>query len=176
TLSRRILSRRAQVATLLTEADWLHAADPELMLTHLRALSGISPRKLRLWGCACVRRVWDRLTDENSRVSVAISEAFAHGMVSTQELAIEFEKASTASVISDGPDLIEEDDDDGMTHCSFTIVYDSPARAAAETASTDVNDVALVLGSLRIDDTEEAKAQATLLRHIVGNPWRPLVS
>jgi hypothetical protein len=70
--------------------------------------------------------------------------------------------------------------DSGLAHCSFTtvsqeIVYDSAARVAAETANIDVHDVAVALGSLRIEDAEEAKTQATLLRHIVGNPWRPLI-
>jgi hypothetical protein len=176
------------MATPLTEAEWLDATDAELILSHLRETSGLPARKLRLWGCACVRRMWDRLTNERSRLAVAVAESFADGMASTQELAAVYLSASAASIISEGSDPIEEDDDDGieeddddgLAYCSFTttssIVYDSIARAAAETASTDTNDIAIFLQGIRIEDAEEAKAQATLLRHIVGNPWRPLIS
>ena len=67
----------------VTEADWLTCADPQKMLEFLRAT--VSDRKLRLFACACVRRVWHLLTDEESRHCVATAERFADGAATKAE-------------------------------------------------------------------------------------------
>jgi hypothetical protein len=45
----------------MTEAEWLTGDDPEAMLAHLRGRT--NARKLRLFGCACCRTLWDDLDD-----------------------------------------------------------------------------------------------------------------
>src|SRR5438093_417452 len=69
----------------MTEAKWLTCADPHSMLEFLRTGSRVSDRKLRLFGCACVRRIWHLLTDEQSRRAVEMSEGFADGLVSERK-------------------------------------------------------------------------------------------
>jgi len=44
-------------------------------------------KELRLFACWCVRQVWHLITDERSRKAVEISEAYANGNVTQEELA-----------------------------------------------------------------------------------------
>src|SRR4051794_1910901 len=91
----------------MTEAEWLACDDPEPMLEFLRGKmqgrdrttpSGIvvqvpkypdcrvSGRKLRLFGCACCRRIWHLFPDERCRTAVEAAERFADGLATEREL------------------------------------------------------------------------------------------
>jgi hypothetical protein len=58
----------------VNETIWLTCADPWDMLVFLR--SRRSERKLRLFACACCRRLWQWLSDERSRKAVEVAERF----------------------------------------------------------------------------------------------------
>jgi hypothetical protein len=58
------------------------------MLQFLRTNRKTSERKLRLLACACCRRVWDLLLEQESRHAVRVAERFADGLASEDELAI----------------------------------------------------------------------------------------
>jgi hypothetical protein len=49
----------------VTEAEWLAASDLEMMLDFLRGKA--SDRKLRLFGCACARRVFGLMNERGRR-------------------------------------------------------------------------------------------------------------
>ena len=66
----------------MTEEEWLTECDPKLMLDFLR--DEASDRKLRLFACACVRRVWHLLEDDSSKEAVETAEHFADGGVFDQ--------------------------------------------------------------------------------------------
>jgi hypothetical protein len=68
----------------MSEADWLSCDEPWRMLRALNPPLG--SRKLRLYQVACCRRIWDRLTDPNSREAVEVAEAFADGQATMAEL------------------------------------------------------------------------------------------
>jgi len=59
----------------MVEAKWLACTDPFPMLKCLRGKVG--QRKLRLFACACCRRIWRLLVDERSRRAVEIAEQYA---------------------------------------------------------------------------------------------------
>jgi hypothetical protein len=69
----------------MTEADWLACTDPQKMLEFLQDKA--SGRKLRLFACACCRRVWPLLVDRQSREAVEVAELYAEGEASDENLA-----------------------------------------------------------------------------------------
>jgi hypothetical protein len=69
----------------MTDAEWNVSTDPDEMLVAAQGVA--TERQLRLWCCACVRRVWDRIADvEAGRLAVETAEAFARGTASSAEL------------------------------------------------------------------------------------------
>jgi hypothetical protein len=59
----------------MTEQQWDQAVDPSQML--IDRLLAASPRKLRLFACACCRRIWPLLSEPVWREGVAIAERYA---------------------------------------------------------------------------------------------------
>jgi hypothetical protein len=72
----------------MTESEWLSYQDPREMLLFLWTSGKASARKLRLFGCACCRRIWRLLTDEPMREAVEVAEWYADGLVSKNEMAV----------------------------------------------------------------------------------------
>jgi hypothetical protein len=77
------------------EATWLTCADPKPMLEFLRGRA--SERKLRLFACACCRRIWDLLDVEKSRLAVEVAEHYADGLAADEELAAARDAASVVA-------------------------------------------------------------------------------
>ncbi len=76
-------------------AEWSGLADPHEMLDLLRETGEASDRKLRLFACACCRRVW-RLLEGRSRRAVEVAEAFADDEAGPREMAEAFADAGRA--------------------------------------------------------------------------------
>jgi hypothetical protein len=69
---------------IMTQQEWLACDAPDRMLLFLTAAA--SDRKLRLFACACCRRLWDLLPEGPSRHAVEASERFADGEIGADEL------------------------------------------------------------------------------------------
>src|SRR6266566_3007260 len=67
----------------MNESEWLACEDPDAMLKFLG--KKYSPRKLRLFACACCRSVWPLFSDRGRR-AVEVAELFADGRASVREL------------------------------------------------------------------------------------------
>jgi hypothetical protein len=78
--------RRLRVERLqpFGEQEWLSCTDPMLMVQWRGKQA--TPRKLRLFGCACCRFIWSWLPDPRSRMAVEVAERFADGLATSQEL------------------------------------------------------------------------------------------
>jgi hypothetical protein len=92
---------------LMDEAEWWASQDPEPLLHFLGRRA--SDRRLRLFGIACCRRVWDRLRDPRSRRAVEQAEAFADGLLSRDDLAQACRDAAAAADPSDFAKVIAFD-------------------------------------------------------------------
>src|SRR5260370_27424049 len=68
----------------MTEQEWLECAAPQPELEFLRRKGG--ERKVRLFACACCRRVWDHLEEEGSRYAVEIAERYVDGLATSSQL------------------------------------------------------------------------------------------
>ena len=79
----------------MTESEWLDGPDPTPMLEFLRDKA--KGRKLRLYACACCRRIWHRLTDERSRMAVEASEQYADRIIAHSGLKRAWAEAAATS-------------------------------------------------------------------------------
>jgi len=79
----------------MTETEWLACDDPATML---RASQGhVSERKLRLFACACCRRVGAALTEAEDWRAIEVAERYADGLAS------ESERAAAHAAAGEGP-------------------------------------------------------------------------
>lgn len=165
----------------MTEAKWLTCKKPEPMLKFLRGKA--SDRKLRLFAAACCRRIWNMLKDPLSRQVVETSERFADGLASWEEFHAVVESAWQPPAISwwarsvNGVPFAR----DGWRGQAFRVAL------LASNLHLDVDSVgqltreillAIQLYPYRWDSWfdwgREPRAQCALLRHLIGNPFRPV--
>jgi hypothetical protein len=166
----------------VTEDDWLASRAPEPMLTFLHGKT--SARKLRLFACACVRRVWHLLKAEPSRHLVEVAEGFADGLVSVAELD---QATAQARAPTDpawwrrriwGVGVLRASTED-WPHRGAALALTAAATENVYQAATLTGNVCSVV-KIHPFSWESwfgwgkaPRAQAVLLRHVIGNPFRP---
>jgi hypothetical protein len=145
----------------MTEKEWLASTEPDDLLVFLDVKA--SDRKMRLFCCACVRRVWYRLGHaEASRRAVEVAEEVADGQKPEQELAGTSNEAERAIQIAS-----QSEEKNALRAAAWCVsgkidalsITRSVAWGAAY-ASRDAMD-------------SERSAQAQLLRDVFGNPFQP---
>jgi hypothetical protein len=184
----------------MTEAEWLVCDRPGAMLRGRN--QAISERKLRLFACACCRRIWHLVPPEPVwSATLELAERFADGLVemdmvtATRTAALDYSNATFQGrpeptqiaifeVIRTVAPIALEEPGHGL---HFPDGRDEPVlghNAAAALATQACNQVRrsrwkrlwaeFIVGYPweRVLHAER-KAQATLLRDILGNPFRP---
>jgi hypothetical protein len=126
----------------MTQEEWNDCADPVPMLGLLR--NRASDHRLRLFICACCRRVWSSLPPGEQRMYEAV-EAFAGG------------GASLAAVAGAYDDAVEGQD--SLPHPLTTL---NATRVAVSTAQ------------MSSDIKAESRFQANLVRCLFGGPTGPV--
>jgi hypothetical protein len=168
----------------MTEDEWLAATSAESLLNFLKGQG--SDRKLRLFGAACCRRLWD-LLPVGLRATVVAGERFADQEIDPKQLAALVDGAKKA--FGHVPVL--------LTPLAWGKIVEAvqqiarppsaagtwgrvrhAARAAVEAAAhgprwagAPISDRLETCLRLR---AAEKEAQAALLRDVFGNPFRPL--
>jgi hypothetical protein len=144
----------------MTEQQWIECTDPPRMFLFLRGKA--SDRKLRLFGCACCRRIWELLPDQANRDLVAAVEENPTGTFADLE----------AEIVASSRREHELSHDAGywaVKYLGRSFYKFTPLTAVAVVAQR----VAYRVGGTD-NSAAEPEAQAHLLRDIMGNPFHPL--
>jgi hypothetical protein len=158
----------------MTEKEWLKCVDPIEMGDHLGDLRQWGGRKLRLFGCACVRDVWEDLPDDVLREAIVTCEQFTGGLATAKEL-------KKARDLANGTyqgigDIVADHSALAITalcekNPDFLMGTGSQGGIAAVAAEAKSN--RRTPFHLALKRTQKLHSQ--LLRDVFGNPFRPVV-
>jgi hypothetical protein len=168
----------------MTEEEWLACTDPKPMLESLWDTGRY--RKLRLFACACCRRIWHLLADGRTRRAVEDTERFADRRLGSPKSRAVLSEAHAAGCEWRGlaglelaavltPHWLERRDQlPGAAEAVVRAVAlaareeDGQGAAAERCSGADTNEVYSVTAA------QERAAQAALVRCLFGNPFRPV--
>jgi hypothetical protein len=159
------------------------------MLAFVHAKAG--DRKLRLFTCACCRRLWHLLADEASRAAVVTAELAADGLVQTGALRQACGRANaayrarrqlagrTSCLVEGAPAYWAASATADASRVAWLAAEDAAALSARGLHLPGL--VALLAAGARQPECQgrrsacvaEENFQSQLLRCIIGNPFRP---
>ncbi|MEK7557209.1 MAG: hypothetical protein AAB538_04500 [Patescibacteria group bacterium] len=181
---RRYLKRRGACAEgvnfaskydTLAEA-WTNCICPDWMFWMLKKIDYHDDRKLRLFACWCVRRVWHLLTDERSKQAVEVAERYAARGASSEQMAAAGEAAVAAAWEAAGASAraaawaaawAAAGESADAAGASARAAAEEAACASARAAAGESADAAA--GDAAGDAAGEE--QANQLRAMIGNPF-----
>ena len=150
----------------MTEKEWLKCNDPWKMIEDHYASAQRSSRKWRLFACAGCRLFWSVLPDGPSRRAIEVAELYADRSATRQELAA----ARAAVLVRAGGDSASQ----WASNAASFAAAASPLNAATWVYSASAE---AAVHSGKKGETQRAThrfALVALLRHIFGNPFRPV--
>jgi hypothetical protein len=178
----------------LQEADWLKSESPNAMLVRGYGLADFEERKLRLFGAACCRRIWDLLVDEQSRAVVEALERFVDGRETPGRMAVFAQAAEDLRALRLSRGDYSSAANGSIVQAVNAISYlvkglGVANRLGPPNPHSDVGFLSSSAASARAHvpgewypgqdaifrpafDAEKS-AHADLLREILGNPFRP---
>jgi hypothetical protein len=174
----------------VTEAEWMAGVDPAPLWEFISRKVG--QRKLRLFACACCRRIWHLFADQRSRWAVEVGERLADGLTEEQEAKAAYFGADAAlaeskevvkAVTAAAADQVLLPGDALSFYC-LAWYYSALALEAERLVAEGAGPDALERWSEEKTETDwttpgwvEPEASASIcqaLREIVGNPFRPV--
>jgi hypothetical protein len=147
----------------MMEQDWLACTEPTPMLEFLKGKA--SDRRLRLFACACCRRIWRGFTHEVCRRAIEVAELHSDGLVTVDELWSAHDDAQRVNMLGHENDA------------TYAAVYAaSPDHFEARKGHLPgVNPVRVAKQALQADCSANATTfQVNVIRDIFGNPFRPV--
>jgi hypothetical protein len=157
----------------MAELEWLAAVNLHTMWPVLEAREG-SGRKLRLFACSCIRRIWDHLPTEASRSAVVVAERYADGLASRADL----QMASTEAYFSTTPDAgyTPPEEEVAIGEIALSAVIQATGHSDPWECAHGACDFTLQLkGWACQEESREEAHQCQLLRDIFVNPFRPVM-
>jgi hypothetical protein len=150
----------------MKEAQWNSSTDPGAMLRSLRARRQNRPseRKMRLYCCACCRRLGPLLRDRRFQKAIDVAERHADGQASEDEL------WAVAQTITNDVDLSSTPRKHEVRQAISGVLWlpQHVTSLKCEYAAAEVTRWAAQASQ----QAEEPARQAELLRCVVGNPFR----
>jgi hypothetical protein len=155
----------------MTEAEWIEAKDPIPMLEFLRGK--VSDRKLRLFGCACCRRIWNSFeSGKHGQIAVVAAELFVDGFETFDQLTSYRRQVVNQLDLYGGEPVY----DSSFWVCGSDIRNDifSCCFYAANLSTSNSLPPNSDPGSVEYQDRRrvESAFQADVLREVFGNPFR----
>ncbi|AMV26429.1 hypothetical protein VT84_18670 [Gemmata sp. SH-PL17] len=156
----------------MTKVKWLKCFDPHELLEFL--VKEASERKLRLFACACCRRALHLVSDDRLPPLVQVAENLAEGPIKAKELKRAFRVFSES-----------EQSDTGRSHSNLVFAIHSALKSPIDRGYFGLGESASCAFGWAVgnglNDTQyleatqqERRQQATLIRDIFGNPFRPV--
>jgi hypothetical protein len=161
--------RQARQAELITESEWFASDDPKTLLRHLQfSDANVSERKLRLFACACCRRIWHLLND-HSRKIVEACEVVMDGEVSPFD-PFGIWRLGSGETLAEHGDLPAR----AAQHVTWPFELSvSPKSAYQIAAEGSADDAAEATENAEQGSGDRERAvQASLLRDVVADPFR----
>jgi hypothetical protein len=152
----------------MTEQEWLQSTDPRAMLEFLKSKG--SDRKVRLFACGICRRIWDVLPDSETQKALEVAESYADDPTRTRELTVARQKINYLYRQVPSPAYVAV-----YVTCEpeVDLVRVIREEIFVLTEQRQRTDASHRMTALTKSREEEYPIIAALLRHIVGNPFRP---
>lgn len=160
----------------MTEAEWLSCTDTGMMIRELDPHN--YDRKLRLFACACCRRIWSLLDDEQLRGLVELSERYADQEATHEQL-----RSGVTALRSIRASNFRATEAVEAAAAAYVASYVGSAESytrAAVYAAGAVGIGAAAEGKVGAgrptEEDKEVRTQRSLLLDIIGNPYRSVAA
>lgn len=151
----------------MTEQEWLECQDIKQLLEYMVVRS--SSRKFRLYGCACCRRIWHLLPDEQSKNAILVAEQHADGLATDDELDV----AQRTIVELRNQTLFRPRESRAPDSCAYTSVLTVLRHTPYYNADACSQLAYAASWTTAGDSEEERHHQLLMFRDIFENPYRP---